>query len=162
LVPKPTQKSAPAKNAGPPKQLTSKERQVLRALGHPLSPVVQIGKAGLTGGVTQELNNALDAHELIKVQVLGECPLERPEAAEKIAAVTKATVVQALGRILLFYRPNPDKRQILLTPSEAQTQTKSQAEPPKRTARSRPATRNARRPAGRTARRQSASRGNKK
>ena len=66
-----------------PIELTGKERRTLRALGHALSPVVQIGKAGLSKGVTLELHGALEAHELIKVQLLRECPLERDEDREQ-------------------------------------------------------------------------------
>ena len=96
------------------KELTGKERRALRALGHALSPVVHIGKAGLTPGVTRELQGALKAHELIKVQLLGECPLERADAAERIAKAATASVIQTLGKTLLFYKPNLEKPKISL------------------------------------------------
>ena len=96
-------------------ELTGKERRNLRALGHALSPVVQLGKSGLSQGVTDELQRALDAHELIKVRVLAECPLDRAQAGERIAAVTHCSLIQTLGGILLLYKPNLDKPKISLT-----------------------------------------------
>ena len=96
-------------------ELTGKDRRSLRALGHALSPVVQVGKAGLTQGVTDEMQHALLAHELIKVRLLGECPLDRTEAAEHIAAVTHACLIQTLGGMLLFYKPNLEKPKLSLT-----------------------------------------------
>jgi RNA-binding protein len=99
-------------------ELTGKDRRNLRALGHALSPVVQVGKAGLSQGVTDELQRALKSHELIKVRLLGECPLDRAEAGERIAAVTHSTLIQTLGGILLFYQPNLEKPKISLTQPE--------------------------------------------
>jgi RNA-binding protein len=157
---KTTTKTGEPRRAVAPKPLTGKERRKLRALGHSLSPVVQIGKAGLTRGVSEELQNALDAHELIKVQLLGECPIERTEAAERVAATTKAAVVQTLGRMLLFYRPNPDKRRILVEPPKAGAVAQDS---PKRAVKRRRTSTSARRPsAGHATRRQRPSRENKK
>ena len=109
-----TAQAEKASKPATPKELTGKELRALRALGHALSPVVHIGKAGLTPGVTRELQGALKAHELIKVQLLGECPLERADAAEQIANATIATVIQALGKTLLFYKPNLEKPKLSL------------------------------------------------
>ncbi len=100
-------------------ELTGKDRRHLRAAGHALSPVVQVGKAGLTPGVTDEVQRALQAHELIKVRLLGECPLDRGEAGQRIAEATRAHLIQTLGGILLFYKPNLDKPKISLTPPPA-------------------------------------------
>jgi RNA-binding protein len=113
-VSKVTAQAEKASKPSTPKELTGKERRALRALGHALSPVVHIGKAGLTPGVTRELQGALKAHELIKVQLLGECPLDRVDAAERIAKATIASVIQTLGKTLLFYKPNLEKPKISL------------------------------------------------
>lgn len=113
-MPKPTAQAAKATTLAKPRELTGKERRTLRALGHSLSPVVQIGKGGLSKGVTKELQGALAAHELIKVQLLGECPLERTEAGSRVCAATGATVVQTLGKMLLFYKPNLEKPKLTL------------------------------------------------
>jgi RNA-binding protein len=51
---------------------------------------------------------ALKTHELIKIKLGQNCPLERNEAARELALLTEATLVQVIGRMVLLYRPNPD------------------------------------------------------
>ena len=82
------------------------ERKKMKALAHPLNPVVMVGQAGLTEAVIKETHAALDAHELIKVKIRAERD-ERREIAEKICAETQAELVQAIGQIVVIYRKNP-------------------------------------------------------
>jgi RNA-binding protein len=82
----------------------SKVRKALRAAGHSLKPIVQVGKEGVTAGVLAQLSEALDHHELVKVRVGTESPEDRFEAAERIQAEGSAQVAQILGRIILAYR----------------------------------------------------------
>src|ERR1051325_1795707 len=49
--------------------LSAKQRQFLRGLAHPLSPVVRVGKGGATAAVIAETKKSLEAHELIKVRI---------------------------------------------------------------------------------------------
>jgi len=49
--------------------VTINDVRKLRTRAHPLKPVVIIGQGGLTSGVMDEINLALDHHELIKVRV---------------------------------------------------------------------------------------------
>lgn len=94
--------------------LTGKQRRHLRALGHHLEPVVQLGKHGLTEGVTQAAQAAIEEHELIKVKLGTECPDQRDEVAEKLATALEAEVAQTLGRTILLYRRNPKETRIHL------------------------------------------------
>ena len=48
---------------------SSKELRQLRAQAHSLKPVVTIAGKGLAPSVLEELNRALNDHELIKVKV---------------------------------------------------------------------------------------------
>ncbi len=82
-------------------------RKRLRAAGHHLAPVVQVGKEGVTDGVIRQLDQALHDHELVKVKVGTESPEDRFEAAERLAAGAGAQVAQILGRTLLLYRRRP-------------------------------------------------------
>ena len=59
-------------------------RRALRAHGHAMSPIVQVGKAGVTDGLIKQVNQALADHELIKVKVGGECPKDRHEVGELV------------------------------------------------------------------------------
>jgi RNA-binding protein len=87
----------------------------LRALGHALTPVVAIGKTGLTDAIVRATDAALTTHELIKVKIHSESPVDRHEAALDLATRTKATLAQVIGRTLLLYRRHPKKPKIDLT-----------------------------------------------
>ncbi|HET9553194.1 MAG TPA: YhbY family RNA-binding protein [Anaeromyxobacteraceae bacterium] len=84
-------------------------RKALRAAGHHLSPVVQVGKEGFTEAVVLQLDAALLAHELVKVKVGTESPEDRFELAAAVAALPGVHVAQVLGRTLLAYRKHPKK-----------------------------------------------------
>jgi RNA-binding protein len=97
-----------------PRPLTGKQRRHLRALGHALEPVVQIGKQGLTETVIAAVDEALSRHELIKVRIGTECPEGREEVADRIGPAVKGEVAQILGRTLLIYRRHPKEPKIKL------------------------------------------------
>jgi RNA-binding protein len=82
-------------------------RRALRAAGHHLSPVVQVGKGGLTEAVVAQLGEALLAHELVKVKAGAESPEDRFELAAAIAALPRTSVAQVIGRTVLVYRKHP-------------------------------------------------------
>lgn len=93
---------------------TSAAKRKMRALGHDLDPVLAIGKDGLTDGVVAACAEALLAHELIKVRVLAEAPVDRKEVAVEMAQKTAATLAQVLGRTFLLYKRNPKKPRVRL------------------------------------------------
>ena len=49
--------------------MTSKQRAYLKGLAMNITPVLQIGKSGLTPEFTQSVSEALEARELIKIHV---------------------------------------------------------------------------------------------
>jgi RNA-binding protein len=89
-------------------QLTPKERQALKARAHGLKPVVLLGSAGLSPSVVREIERALAAHELIKVKVPGDDRAEREEIFATVAESLSAARVQAIGKLLVLYRPAPE------------------------------------------------------
>ncbi len=97
---------------------SGKVRRFLRALGHELEPVVHIGKTGLNQGVRNELEQALIAHELIKVRLLRECPVDRATAGEVLSSNTGSAHIQTLGGVVLLYRALPDEPRIVLSGNE--------------------------------------------
>lgn len=92
--------------------LIGKDRRTLRALGHHLKPVVQIGQNGITPALVEATKEALGTHELIKVKVLESAPIDRKEAATQLAEETEAELAQVLGRTFLLYKPNPEEPKI--------------------------------------------------
>jgi RNA-binding protein len=91
--------------------VTGKQRRFLRALGHHLNPVVQIGHEGISDALVKQTSEQLEAHELIKVKI-GEG--DRHEAAELLAQRTSSEVAQVLGRTALLYRRRKQKPEIVL------------------------------------------------
>jgi RNA-binding protein len=95
-------------------ELTGRQRRHLRALGHALRPVAQVGGEGLSGGTVAAVARALADHGLVKVKVGEAAGLDRHAAAEELAARTDSAVAQVLGNTILLYRPDPDEPRIEL------------------------------------------------
>jgi RNA-binding protein len=85
--------------------LTGKQKRHLRALGHKLKALIQIGKKEIEEALIAETNAALEHHELIKVKLLESCMLDKHEASSTLAAACDAEVAQILGKTFLLYRP---------------------------------------------------------
>ena len=102
---------APRRKVGP---ITAADLRYLRGLGHHIDAVVQIGKDGITDGLVAALGEALRTHELVKVRVGTECPVDRKEAGPDLATRTGATLAQILGRTILLYKRHPSKPKIEL------------------------------------------------
>ena len=94
--------------------LSGKQSRHLRALAHSLKPVVQVGKNGWSAALRAEIDAALLAHELIKVRITGEAPLDCGALAVHIGAENGAAVVQTVGHTLTVYRRHPNKPKIEL------------------------------------------------
>ena len=95
-------------------KLPGKALRHLRALAHGDAAIISIGKNGITDALVAETEKALLAHELVKVRVQGEAPVERKAAAEELASRTSSTLAQVLGRTFLLYKRHPKKPKIEL------------------------------------------------
>lgn len=89
--------------------LTGKQKAQLRALGHHLSPVVQVGGDGVTEGVIAATAQALEDHELIKVKIAEEDREGRAAAVEALVNGTGSEVAQTLGRTVLLFKKRKKK-----------------------------------------------------
>lgn len=94
-------------------QLTPAERREHRAQAHHLDPVVMIGADGLTPAVQKEIDAALNAHGLIKVRVFGDDRAAREALYQQLADDLNAAPIQHIGKLLVFWRPQPDKEKAL-------------------------------------------------
>jgi RNA-binding protein len=95
-------------------QLTEKQRRHLKALAHPLKPVILMGNAGLTEAVVQATVLALADHELIKVRLPGLKRQERDAALLSLAERTDSAMVTRIGHVAVLYRPDPSLPRIVL------------------------------------------------
>ena len=94
--------------------LTDVQRKSLRRLGHEINPVVLIGVSGLGPNVVAEMDGALAHHELVKVRARVGERQTRDAVLNELATSTRSEIVQLIGHVALFYRPNPEKSKILL------------------------------------------------
>lgn len=94
--------------------MTSKERAYLRGLANTIEPIFQIGKAGISNVLLEQLNHAIEARELIKISVLETAPKSAKELAEEIAQGTNSTVVQTVGNKITLFRQRKKNSKIEL------------------------------------------------
>lgn len=94
--------------------MTGKQKRYLRSLAHHLTPVLQVGKAGVTANVVGQVDLELETRELLKVSVLETSPITRDEVAEILVEETGAECVQAIGRTVVLYRRSAENPQIEL------------------------------------------------
>ena len=90
-------------------ELTPAERRAHRADAHHLSPVVLVGGDGMTANVRKEIDAALNAHGLIKVRVFSDDRAARELMYQELAADLNAAPVQHIGKLLVLWRPMPEK-----------------------------------------------------
>ena len=84
--------------------MNSKQISYLRGLAHSLNPVVMIGNNGLSESVLKEIDVNLNAHELIKIKVMGDDRALRAQMLTDICAQSNATAVHHIGKQLVIYR----------------------------------------------------------
>ena len=94
--------------------LTSKQRAYLRSLAVHIDTIFQIGKGGINENMTEQISNALEARELIKLRVLDNSEYSSREAAEEIAEIVNAEVVQVVGTRFVLYRQSKKHKKIEL------------------------------------------------
>ncbi|MBQ9314547.1 MAG: ribosome assembly RNA-binding protein YhbY [Clostridia bacterium] len=94
--------------------MNSKQRAYLRKLAQKIEPIFQIGKIGISDNQIEQLNNALEARELIKITFLDTIPDDKETIANEIASKTNSQIVQIVGKKLTLYRKSVNKPTIEL------------------------------------------------
>ncbi len=94
--------------------LTSKQRAYLRSMAAMQDTIFQVGKGGVTENMCEQISNALEARELIKLRVLENSDYTAKEAAAEIADAVNADVVQVIGTRFVLYRESVDHKKIEL------------------------------------------------
>ena len=88
--------------------LNSRQKKNLRAKAHDLKPIVLVGKAGVTTGCIQSIDEAIDSQELIKVKFL-EHKDDKKSLSNEIAEKTNSEIVGNIGHTIILFRQNLDK-----------------------------------------------------
>jgi RNA-binding protein len=94
--------------------INSKQRAYLRSLSNGLDAIFQIGKGGITDEVCNQLANALEARELVKVKVLENSGYTSREASSVIAEAIGCDVVSCVGNKFVLYKESVKKKRIEL------------------------------------------------
>ena len=96
--------------------MNSRQRAQLRGMANGIETIFQIGKSGIGDQLKKQVDEALEARELIKLRVLESAPETARAAADEIAPAVNADVVQVIGTRFILYRPssNKDNRKIVL------------------------------------------------
>ena len=97
--------------------MTSKKRSYLKGLAMTMDPIFQLGKSSLTPENTQAIAEALEARELIKINVLQNCADDPNELAQIVAERTHSQVVQVIGKKIVLYKESKNKKKIELPPA---------------------------------------------
>lgn len=94
--------------------MTSRQRAYLRSLASTIQPIYQVGKSIVTPELTAGIDEALEARELIKINVLKNCIDTPMNVANIIAERTHSEVVQVIGKKIVLYRPSKTNPKIEL------------------------------------------------
>lgn len=84
--------------------MTTKQRAALRSMAATYEPVLHIGKEGIGDTLIKQCWDALEARELIKVQVLRNAPYTAREACQELCELVHAEPVQVIGNRFVIYR----------------------------------------------------------
>jgi RNA-binding protein len=99
------------------KNLKGFQKKYLRGRAHKLKPTVFIGQKGITENVIRSTDEALNAHELIKVKFIDfKEKRQKAELSDILSERTNCQAVGMIGHIAIFFRPHedPEKRKIRL------------------------------------------------
>lgn len=101
--------------------MTTKQRAYLKSLAMTMDPIFQLGKSSLTPENTQAIAEALEARELIKINVLQNCADDPKELAQMVAERTRSEVVQVIGKKIVLYKESKTKKKIELPPAKSKS-----------------------------------------
>ena len=94
--------------------LNSRQRAQLRGMANSYETIFQIGKGGINEQLIKQVDEALEARELIKLRTLENSPETSRTAADEIANQVGADVVQVIGSRCILYRESKDNKTIKL------------------------------------------------
>ncbi len=94
--------------------LTGKQKRFLRAQAHHLDPIFQVGKGGVAENMLKQINEALEARELVKISVLQNCEDDKQTVAEQLQVGTNAQIVQIIGHVIVLYKQSNENKTIVL------------------------------------------------
>jgi RNA-binding protein len=94
--------------------MKGKQKRYLRSLAVNEQPIFQIGKGGINDNLIEQLSDALEARELIKVRVLNNSEETAEDFAPAVAEATGSELIQVIGHNIVLYKKSIKKPKIEL------------------------------------------------
>ena len=89
--------------------LSSKERSKLRSIATNIETILQVGKGGISVNFLKQVSDALEAREIIKINVLNNSDESAEELVRSIAEQVGAEPVAAIGNKIILYKRSSKK-----------------------------------------------------
>jgi len=94
--------------------LTGKQKRFLRGKANTVKPIFQVGKSGVNDNMIEQISEALERRELIKISILQNCLEDKNEVAAALSAGAKAELVQVIGNQIVLYKESEEYKEIVL------------------------------------------------
>ncbi|OHW62513.1 RNA-binding protein [Andreesenia angusta] len=94
--------------------IKGKQRSYLKSLANTMNPIMQIGKGGVSETVLDQIDDLLEARELIKISILNNAGLDAKEVAVEVCEQLGAEYVQSMGSKIVIYRRSEENQKIQL------------------------------------------------
>lgn len=94
--------------------IKGKQRSYLKSLANRIEPIFQVGKNGVTENFLKQVDEALEARELVKINVLNNSLLDAKSVAIEVSEKLNAEFVQSIGNKLVIYRESEENKRIEL------------------------------------------------
>ena len=85
-------------------ELSNARKKELRSIGHHLKPIVMIAEKGVTEAIDNELERALEDHELIKIKLVVGDKSARLAVAQDLCTQVHAELVHSIGSVILILK----------------------------------------------------------
>jgi RNA-binding protein len=92
--------------------LTSKQRSYLRSMANGMNSIFQLGKDGVSESFINQIDEALEARELIKITVLNNSEFSARQASDVICSMLECEGIQSIGSKIVLYRKSSRKPKI--------------------------------------------------
>ena len=100
------------KYRGCDKMITGKQRSFLKSMANSIDPIFQIGKGGVSDNLIKQVDDALNAREIVKISILKNSELDPTEVAMELAEELNAEFVQSIGKRFTLYRESEKNKKI--------------------------------------------------
>lgn len=89
--------------------INSKQRKYLKSLANRLDTKIIIGKNGISENLLTQIEDTLDANELVKIKILKNNLFDDKETIDEIIEKLNAEFVSHMGSKFVIYRQSKDK-----------------------------------------------------